>query len=461
MKFLDGALSTDTPYEGDLLFNRKEYGNSLKAFINNIEDGCVISINGKWGEGKTTFVKWWYEDLRKSDFVPVYFDAFKHDFYGEPFLAITKALFNQFPDDESQSPNVKAALKKLSEELIPSLLTFLTMAGATIAFGPMGTATSAVTTIGTNSLGEVVKKFLSKKETKPLECLIEEFKDTLNSITTELYLKQKRLVFIIDELDRCRPTFAVETIEKVKHLFAVPGIVWVLVMNKKQLEKSIHHVYGTGALDASKYLNKFIDIQTALPKDIKGGYSSLDHYRKLFDGLKPSFRNSIINQGYDALLVSFSKVLQLSIREVKKVLLYCELLFGTNTNYVKEYVIIGIFISAIKVHDDQSYNLIRNKNTSINNLRRNDAIAQLFKEPLVESMVWYLHFAITPEEKRPGAIDFAAAKTMGLLEIESEYENFQQFCREKVRSIDGANDWLGKICEKLDLFEFSPKNGKV
>ena len=41
-------------------------------------------------------------------------DAFKHDFDSEPFLAITKALFDQFPDGESQSQNVKVALKKLS-----------------------------------------------------------------------------------------------------------------------------------------------------------------------------------------------------------------------------------------------------------------------------------------------------------------------------------------------------------
>ena len=292
---------------------------------------------------------------------------------------------------------------------------------------------------------------MSKKETKSLECLIEEFKESLNSITTELYTEKKRLVFIIDELDRCRPNFAVETIEKVKHLFSVPGIIWVLVMNKEQLEKSIHHVYGT--IDAERYLNKFIDVQSSLPKDMKGNYNSLDHYRKLIVSLISISNCNILKHGYDALLVPFSQVSQLSIREIKKVLLCCELIFGGITDYVQEYTTLGIFMSVIKVADDQTYNSIKHKSTSINDLRKNGTIAKMFQDGLVKSMIWFLHFAMTPEEQRKAIPDVTAAKAMGLIESEPEFDEFQQFCRDKGRIIEGANLSLESICKKLDLFE--------
>ena len=67
----------------------------------------------------------------------------------------------------------------------------------------------------------------------------------IKSVDKTAEFTSKKLVFLIDELDRCRPTYAVETIEKIKHLFSVPGIIWVLVMNKEQIESSIQKVYGT------------------------------------------------------------------------------------------------------------------------------------------------------------------------------------------------------------------------
>jgi predicted KAP-like P-loop ATPase len=64
-------------------------------------------------------------------------------------------------------------------------------------------------------------------------------------------------VFVIDELDRCRPPFAPEVLENIKHLFSVPNIVFILSMNRSQIEESIRCEYGT-QVHASKYLQKFV-----------------------------------------------------------------------------------------------------------------------------------------------------------------------------------------------------------
>ena len=69
--------------------------------------------------------------------------------------------------------------------------------------------------------------------------------------------RQKPLVFIIDELDRCRPVFALAMLERIKHFFAVPNVHFVLGVNQAQLQNSIVAAYGAG-VNGQLYLQKFI-----------------------------------------------------------------------------------------------------------------------------------------------------------------------------------------------------------
>ena len=75
---------------------------------------------------------------------------------------------------------------------------------------------------------------------------------------TELAQNQK-LVIVIDELDRCRPDFALSMLEILKHLFHVPNGHFVLGVNLTALEHSVRARYGTG-LDAGRYLKKFYNL---------------------------------------------------------------------------------------------------------------------------------------------------------------------------------------------------------
>jgi hypothetical protein len=84
-----------------------------------------------------------------------------------------------------------------------------------------------------------------------------------------LHKDGKPLVFIIDELDRCRPSFALELLERVKHFFAVPNVHFVLGAHLKQLENSVRVTYGS-EIDAQLYLQKFISLHVEL--DTPGNY---------------------------------------------------------------------------------------------------------------------------------------------------------------------------------------------
>jgi predicted KAP-like P-loop ATPase len=74
---------------------------------------------------------------------------------------------------------------------------------------------------------------------------LEDFRKYLEGFAQE-HGEGMPIVFIIDELDRCRPDFALDLIEQIKHLFSVPGITFLLILNRKQLEKTVELRYGGG-----------------------------------------------------------------------------------------------------------------------------------------------------------------------------------------------------------------------
>ena len=105
---------------------------------------------------------------------------------------------------------------------------------------------------------DVISKFIEEKiENHKKE------KHNIDSFKTELEQLGKfvddvqgfPLVIIVDELDRCRPSYAVEVIEKIKHLFSTRNVVFILSVNSSELQKSIKSIYGD--IDAKSYLTKF------------------------------------------------------------------------------------------------------------------------------------------------------------------------------------------------------------
>ena len=95
---------------------------------------------------------------------------------------------------------------------------------------------------------------------------VEAFRDVLQDMAARLFKSNENrpLIVVIDELDRCRPSYAVELLETAKHLFAVDHIIFVLAVNRAELVHSIKALYGSG-FDAEGYLRRFFDVDFRLP----------------------------------------------------------------------------------------------------------------------------------------------------------------------------------------------------
>lgn len=85
-----------------------------------------------------------------------------------------------------------------------------------------------------------------------------------NCFEEVLFEKSERLVIFMDELDRCRPSYAVQLLECIEHYFINDRITFVFSANLEQLQHTIKNIYGND-VDACRYLDCFFDLLLSLP----------------------------------------------------------------------------------------------------------------------------------------------------------------------------------------------------
>ncbi|MDN3204577.1 KAP family P-loop NTPase fold protein [Algoriphagus sediminis] len=252
--------------------DREKYAKVLTQIIENYSDGFVLAINNKWGEGKTTFIKMWqkYLALPENGYKVIYFNAWEHDFGQDPMAAILSEIKSLDIGNEDKLNGIIKKAAKLSIHAIPILLT--AAANKYIDSETFAEGIKKLSEKSIDAFQSEVDEYKKKKEG------LDEFKKALEEYVVPL---DKPVVFIIDELDRCNPKYAVEVLEIIKHFFSVSGIVFILSIDKEQLGNAIRGYYGSDLIKADEYLWRFIDLEYSIPKP------SIDQFNKyLFETYK-------------------------------------------------------------------------------------------------------------------------------------------------------------------------------
>lgn len=244
------------PYRNDKL-HRKQYGSVLEQIVSTYNDGCVISLDGEWGTGKTTFVKMWKQQLDDTHYKTIYFNAWETDYIEDPLIALI-AEFKRLSTNELQeiTNNMVKTFSKMSLAMVPTILSLI----AKYSFGvDIEKISKEGLEVLSNTLEQSIDKYVEQKKS------IEAFQKALTEYVLEI-TSNKPLIFIVDELDRCNPKYAVKVLERIKHLFSVRNVVFVLSIDKKHLCHSVCGFYGNENIDAENYLRRFIDIEFSLPQ---------------------------------------------------------------------------------------------------------------------------------------------------------------------------------------------------
>ncbi|WP_417345712.1 KAP family P-loop NTPase fold protein [Ferrimonas sp.] len=275
-------------------FSRKELGSNLTRLVVWSKKPLTLAIDGEWGIGKSYFVRQWIGELKKEKFPVVYFDALKSDYVVDPFMPLVSAILAEFREAKGTKNDNSEKWKELAKKT-KTFAQGLAVVSAKVA---VRAVTAGIVTGDEIKEGEVEEylsaggadkelgDFAGKLVERQLDALIEEksvnedFQRSLTSFARYVGTSEKPLMIVIDELDRCRPDYALALLERVKHLFTgehVDNVVVVLVSNMKQLQYSVKKRYGEG-VDARAYLQKFYDRAIPLNHSTNTNRSSIDAY---------------------------------------------------------------------------------------------------------------------------------------------------------------------------------------
>jgi len=318
------------------LLNRKEEGEFLlkyliKRYENKKDESFVLNINAEWGFGKTYFLKQLTKELNSQKYPVVYFDAWKNDYTKQPLLAFISELNTSLTPYFDDSPKAKSLLVKtidFSKNVIVPI-------GIKKLFGMAVSEIEELNDIKIDDeLEEGISTIISKtaslilEEHKNIQSSIELFKESmlklLKYIEKNMTSKKLPMFICIDELDRCRPNYAIELLESIKHIFDIEGIIFIIATDSKQLSHSINAVYGNN-FASEKYLKRFFNQEYSMVKPDNYFFANylfemndISNHEKLFSSLNEStYKEENINVKLFALYASYFK---LSLRDQEQVM---------------------------------------------------------------------------------------------------------------------------------------------
>lgn len=336
----------------------KQLAEKFTTYLDRLNDGAVLAIDAPWGEGKTWFARNWEADLKEKNYKTIYIDAFEQDYVDEPFILLASELMEIIKENGSASDSKK--FKTSATKIAKSTLSIGSKVGMNLAtrvlLGNIDLNDEIEKSIGEvgSSAADGISKYIEDKfdNYKNEKEANEEFK---NVLTTYALKQEKPIVIFIDELDRCKPNFAVSLIERIKHYFDVPNVVFILLLNKEQLENAIKGVYGINT-DATKYLDKFINFYFNLPKQNKEDHRTqykIENFIKV-TMQKYSFTKSKDNDSFMKWLEYWSGYFSLSLRDLEKCVALYAFAYPTNAAYLLVYFII------LKVKQPKLFNMLMN-----------------------------------------------------------------------------------------------------
>ena len=287
---------TDKPIENNSEDKLKmsRYGNVLSNFIKESDTPLTVGLQGEWGTGKTSMLYMLLEHFKSQNIATSWVNTWEYSMFrspGETTPAILKGMLTNLKlSCESEG---KWTIEEKSKDSVKKVFKFL------------GNVANQVIS---NQTGVDIKDAVSNEEASREQAEIAEIKKEIALIITKLIEdtnnEYKKVVFLVDDLDRIPPEQAVEVLESLKNLFDVPNCVFVLAIDYDVVVKGLESKFGkkteenerefrsffdkiiqvpfsmpTGTYDMGNLLSeKLISLNIEIPEDLNDSYSNVVKY---------------------------------------------------------------------------------------------------------------------------------------------------------------------------------------
>lgn len=241
---------------------RADHAKNLTRFLvhKGQEGSYVLNLNATWGTGKTYFLRRWVKEIEER-YPAVYIDAWSSDHSSDPLLSVVSEVKKELHKlknisevehrlFEGVAKTVKAAAPSLIKALINGQLKRaginIDELGEVFSNEDVADAGAKLVELAINAHNDASEGVVNIKKA---------VQDWLASVVSN-GLREYPLFIFIDELDRCRPTYAIEMLETIKHIFDMKNVVFVVATDKDQLQHSIKAIYGAD-FNSRLYLDRF------------------------------------------------------------------------------------------------------------------------------------------------------------------------------------------------------------
>lgn len=270
------------------VLNRGKFISKLILLVEGIvekKQGCCFGIDGAWGSGKTFVLEKFEEQLKDiqceetadNRYYVFHYDCWKYDYYDEPIIAIISAMLDTIENEPKLFSKEIQQVGKLAGKTVKDVLKAI-----------VGELTK--NKIGIN-LVEVANGILEeydeeKEKNKQFDSLYG-FRKALEATRAGIQeiAEYKTVVIVVDELDRCLPTYSIKVLERLHHIFnGLDNVIVIVSMDKSQLEHSINSIYGK--INVDTYLRKFISFKVSLDNgEVERYAEKFSEYFSMFDML--------------------------------------------------------------------------------------------------------------------------------------------------------------------------------
>ena len=231
------GLDAATPYANDWI-GFDEFGAGLTKLTQYGSGSGVVLVDGEWGWGKTTFAKMWASSMRSEGRTVVQVNAWTGDYADSPFDDIVEQL--------------RQGLREQYRGLGPLATAAVATTAGTLSWaGGVEALQGVVEFVDPNAIAPIARlmwalgraaRVVAREQARRIKRL----KKRLARAVPRQYGRRRRnsLVVVVDELDRCRPDYALRFLETIKHVFEVPNVTFIVTANAGELANAVNGVYG-------------------------------------------------------------------------------------------------------------------------------------------------------------------------------------------------------------------------
>lgn len=249
------------------ILNRQDFIDNLIQITRQLADnhkGCTFAIDGQWGSGKTYILDAFEDQIglfqdpnAAGDRYAIFrYNCWQYDYYDEPAVAIIASIRDAVDEYQKILPKASPEIKAMFEIAKDLGIEFI----SNVIETKFGWSPEQIIELAKEYKGKRKEIIEKGKEAHNYDSFFD-FKTVLNKTKEQLteMAKDKPIIILVDELDRCIPEYAIKVLERLHHLFEnQPNIVVILAYDQLRLNHTIQNLYGVDNDDVPHFMKKFI-----------------------------------------------------------------------------------------------------------------------------------------------------------------------------------------------------------